>query len=258
MKISKLSSEDNILKILIEDTNPEFVNSLRRAIVSEVPVLAIEDVYFLKNKSALYDEMLALRLGLIPLKTDLKSYNLQEECSCKGKGCAKCQVKLSLNVVGPCNVYAKDIVSSDPSVIPIYPDMIIIKLLKDQEISLDAVAVLGRGANHAKWCAGLAYYQEVPEINISSGISPKDSQICIKHCPRNVFELKDKKLVVKNNLACNLCKSCQDRTNNAVAITGDKSKYIFILESWGQLSPKEILSKATELVTKKLKEVKLK
>ena len=65
--------------------------------IDEVPTMAIEDVEFRKNNSILYDEMLAHRLGLVVLKTDLKSYDLLEECTCKGKGCnlVSAAIKLS-------------------------------------------------------------------------------------------------------------------------------------------------------------------
>ncbi len=63
----------------------------------EVPTMAIEDVEFRKNNSILYDEIIAHRLGLVPLKTDLKSYNLPEKCKCKGEGCARFQLTVPID-----------------------------------------------------------------------------------------------------------------------------------------------------------------
>src|SRR3989338_9050267 len=48
--------------------NESLANAIRRS-VAEVPTLAINEVEIFKNDSAIYDEMLAHRLGLIPLKT---------------------------------------------------------------------------------------------------------------------------------------------------------------------------------------------
>ena len=96
MKASVISKNEEKLVLDLKDIKPEIANLLRRTIITQVPVLAIEDVFFTKNSSALFDETIAHRLGLIPLKTDLKSYNLPEDCKCKGKGCAKCQVKIKL------------------------------------------------------------------------------------------------------------------------------------------------------------------
>ena len=55
-----------------------FINAVRRS-VTEIPVLAIDEVEIFKNDSALYDEVLAHRIGLIPLKTEKSmSSSLQE------------------------------------------------------------------------------------------------------------------------------------------------------------------------------------
>lgn len=42
-------------------------NAFRRILIAEIPTLAIEDVFFLDNTSVIQDEVLAHRLGLIPL-----------------------------------------------------------------------------------------------------------------------------------------------------------------------------------------------
>ena len=75
--------------------------------------MAIEEVEFIKNDSALFDEVVANRLGLIPLTTDLNTYNEKESCKCSGKGCPLCQVEFSLEAKGPCTVYASEIISKD-------------------------------------------------------------------------------------------------------------------------------------------------
>src|SRR3989338_6359599 len=82
IEIDILKNTNEKLVFIIKDINPAVTNSLRRTMSSEVPVMAIEEVNFLKNNSALFDEIIAHRLGLIPLKTDLRGYNIPEECSC--------------------------------------------------------------------------------------------------------------------------------------------------------------------------------
>ena len=63
MKLKKIqSSKDNLrMSFSAEDCSEAFLNGIRRLIIEEVPTLAIEDVEFKDNNSALYDEMLALR-----------------------------------------------------------------------------------------------------------------------------------------------------------------------------------------------------
>ena len=96
MDIKQLYKQGNKLILLIKGTDPAFVNTLRRIMVSELPTMAIRRVTFVKNNSALFDEILAHRLGLLPLITDLSTYELSEKCSCKGAGCAKCQLVITL------------------------------------------------------------------------------------------------------------------------------------------------------------------
>src|SRR3990167_7863048 len=122
MEVRLLSQdkENNKLSFVLINITASFANILRRTIIEETPVMAIEEVEFRKNNSILYDEIIAHRLGLLPLTTDLKSYNLPEECKCKGKGCARCQLKLTLNAKGPCIVYASDMKTRDVSIKPVY------------------------------------------------------------------------------------------------------------------------------------------
>ena len=96
IRLLEQDKEKNKVSFVLMNSTPSFANVIRRAIIEEVPVMAIEDVEFRKNNSILYDEIIAHRLGLLPLTTDLKSYNLSSECKCKGKGCARCQLKLTL------------------------------------------------------------------------------------------------------------------------------------------------------------------
>lgn len=252
IKIKELEKKGNDYKFVVEDTTASFMNELRRAFMFELPILAIEDVYFIKNSSALYDEILAHRLGLLPLKADLSKIKAKESCSCKGEGCDKCEVKFTLKLSGPCTIYAKDIKTKDKSVKILYPEMPIVLLNEGQEIELQAIAVLGRGKDHIKWGSGLAYYQRYPKIVIGSN---KDKvKEGVKHCPKDVFDNSGK---VINLINCDLCKSCEARSDSAIKIEGEEGKFIFTLESWGQLSPEEGLKMACDIIKEKLKEVKL-
>ena len=247
MEIKKLSQDENKVSFVLKKIDSVIANTIRRMVMEEVPVLAIEDVTFYKNNSALYDEMIAHRLGLVPLKTDLKSYNLKEECKCKDKGCAMCQVKFKLDVKEKEMVYASDLKFNDPKVKAVYGKMPIVKLLKKQELTLDGIAVLGKGKEHSKWNPGLVYYRQYPEIDIKKG-----NEEAIKVCPKNVFEFKNDKLSVKNLENCDLCDACSKVCD--IEIKGKEDEFIFYVESFGQLDCKEILVKAVEMFEKKLDE----
>ena len=111
MKVQVLDEKDNELVFMIEGINNAIANTIRRTIVSEVPTLAVDEVNFVKNQTALYDEILAHRIGLMPIKTDLKAYSLKDGTSTK----ATTELKLTLKAKGPKTVYSGDFKSKDPS-----------------------------------------------------------------------------------------------------------------------------------------------
>lgn len=253
MDLKLLNKQGNKLTFLIKDTNAAFVNTLRRVMTSEVPTLAIRNVTFVKNNSALFDEVVAHRLGMLPLVTDLDSYVLKEKCTCKGAGCAKCQVSITLKAEGPLTVYASDLKSQDPKVKPVYPKMPIIKLLKGQELEFEAVATLGLGKEHTKFSPCHVYYKGYPKITIDK---VKNIEDVAKSCPVNVYEAKGRNLNVVNLEACTLCMACVDVCDpkDSVKVEGSEKDFIFTIESWGKLSAEEILKRTLDVVDEKLTE----
>lgn len=257
MKFTRIKEEGNEGLFLIEGVTPAFINSLRRACMSEVPVMAIDEIEIMENKSAMYDEILAHRLGLIPLATDL-SYDLKEKCKCGGKGCSRCEVRLKLNVEGPRIVYAKDLKSDDPKVIPVYPEIPIVELLEGQRIELVAIARLGFGKEHVKFSPCLAIHRSFPSIKID-GKKCTGCKACVNVCPKHVLVEHDKKVAVDPGrmMECDLCLACVDACKeNAIEAYGEEGKYLLYLESWGQLNLDQILKSAVQNLVKKLKEFK--
>ena len=143
------------MKLLLKGIDRVYANALRRFAISEVPCMAIDEIVIHENSSVLYDEILAHRLGLIPLTTDLEGYILPQDCDCKTSlGCTKCRVLLVLDAVATDDVktvYSGDLVSEDTRVKPYVDNIPIIKLAPSQKIKLEAYAKLGKGRHHAKW-----------------------------------------------------------------------------------------------------------
>lgn len=237
--------------VLMKNTTAAIVNTIRRTITDSVPTMAIEDVEIRKNDSVLYDEILAHRLGLIPLKTDLKSYMLPEKCKCEGEGCARCTLKLTLKTKGPGTVYASDIKSKDPKVKPVYPKMIITKLLKGQEIELEATAILGHGKDHVKFSPGLVWINAEPKITVNN-----KAELIEKNKEKFPIEIFDKNgkissdLIIKNDLVDACDKVCEE----LVKIEYSDKNFMLKIEPWGQLTPAEMVSNASEIFTEKLDE----
>lgn len=264
MKIEFLKKDNDTITLIIKDTEPVTINTLRRTIIDNVPTLAIEDVALQKNSSALYDEIIAHRLGLVVLKTDLKSYNLPTECPgkkkdeevCTKENCPHHTVLFKLKAKADKDtkmVYAEELVSKDKKIKPVHPKTPIVKLLKigkmAQELELEARAIMGEGKDHMKFSPGIVYYQGFPEIKIGA---VKEPEAISAACPRKVYEVKNKKLAVKDIHSCILCKSCVDASEGAIEVKGSDKDFIFNIETWGQLTHKEILLKAIEVMDSKI------
>jgi len=126
----------------IEGATASQVNAVRRTLLSDLPKLAIEDVEFhlgpirdeasgkdYDSSTSMFDEGVALRLGLLPIPTDLGQFRRKAECDCKGAGCPHCQVMYSIDRKGPCTVYARDVVPLGDSTLAILePDVPIVRL----------------------------------------------------------------------------------------------------------------------------------
>ncbi|HIG92714.1 MAG: DNA-directed RNA polymerase subunit D [archaeon GW2011_AR9] len=255
MKIEKIKEEKkkNKLSILLKDTDEVFANAIRRLILEEVPTLAVEDLEIKENNSALYDEFIGLRLGLIPLKTDLKSYNLKEKCKCERAGCAQCELKITLKSGSKKGyVYAEDAQSADPKCVFAHPKMPIVKLLSKQKIDMTMTAILGTGRNHVKWSPGWAYFKKEPVLTVGKVSNP---ELVAEKCSDGVFTLKNKKLEVNEEKVYDsqLLDYYSELDKGITVELTDN--IIFTLESWGQLSCKEILSKSADIFIDKTEEM---
>jgi DNA-directed RNA polymerase subunit D len=160
MEVKILEKSERVMRVRIEDIDFALANSLRRIMMGEIPVMAIEHVDIIENGSGLVDEVLAHRLGLIPLKWPVGKYTLPADCVCKGKGCDKCQVSLKLEKNGPVIIRGSDFENNDEEVAPLDANVPIVELLENQAIKLTAVAQIGLGREHAKWQAATVGYEQ--------------------------------------------------------------------------------------------------
>nr|WP_321350859.1 DNA-directed RNA polymerase subunit D [uncultured Methanoregula sp.] len=252
MEIDFASLDDSLARFTLSGASPAFANAMRRAMIGEVPTLAIEDVRIYDNTSALFDEMLAHRIGLIPLTTDLSTYTTQAACSCGGAGCPACTVTYTLSVEGPRTVLSSDLIPQDPRAAPVYDNIPIVKLTKGQKLVIEAKAVLNTGRNHAKWQPTLVCgYKNHPVVTISDTCDA--CGMCVDECPRDILEAKGKKVGVKNGKLpdCSMCKLCERAClasgigdEPAIRISAEKDRFIFVVESDGSLPAREIMNRA--------------
>ncbi len=239
-----IENKENKLRIVIE-FGESLANAIRRS-VNEIPVLAIDEVEIYKNDSALYDEVISHRLGLIPLKANRKMEIFEEG----KKPSIKNEAKLALKIKGPTTVYSGEL-NGDAKII--YGKMPIAILEKDQELELVGYARLGKGIKHAKFSPGLVYYRNVSEVEIKN---IERAESLIEKIKESLIEKPKSNL--KNG---DILKSSKDEDyieslieNNEVEVRPGK-EVVLIVESWGQLTPKEIIQEAVSALDENIKQL---
>ncbi len=259
MKVQVLEKADNDMRLLIRGVDVSYLNALRRVALAEVPSMAIDDVVVIESSSVLPDEILAHRLGLIPLTTDLDAYNLPEECACKSEfGCSLCRATLTLEIEATDSmktVYSGDLIPENPDIKPVSSKIPIVKLAPDQKIKLEAYARLGHGKNHAKWQpVSKCVYKYLPKVQIDEARC-NNCRRCARICPEGILVSVKGKIEIRNEIECTLCQDCMDACPTmptAIKVTRDKDAFIFDIESTGALPTDRIVIEALNIMNKKI------
>lgn len=242
----------------VSGVNPSFLNSLRRTLLSQVPKLAIDDVTIYDNTSALFDEMVAHRLGLLPVPTDLNQFVRRSECpTCSGEGCSNCTVLYTLSKEGPCMVLSGDLTpAADQKFRIVDPKVPIVKLLEGQRIMLEAGAVLGTGVEHAKWQAVTAVgYTEYPVVKINGNLSQQALERVNRTAPAGALAVEGGTVRVLDPVkAVTFLRSLKELHADApIEISHENDRWIFTIETDGSLSPVVALRRALSMMMEKLK-----
>ncbi len=258
VEIEILEHSDNYLKFILREVTPAFANALRRTILTEVKSLAIDEIIVIENTSVMYDEVIAHRLGLVPLKIDLSTYRVLDDCECGGEGCALCEISLSLRVecrddeqVEQKFVFSGDLISTHEGVEPVYKDIPILRLAPGQFVEIEAKARLGRGKDHAKWQpVATVSYKYYPHIEFNEN---RVLCTCYEVCPVGILKQDDELGVVctdeKKCTLCNLCvETCEAK---AITIKTTGEEFIFQIEGTGVLPTDFILHEALRIIKRK-------
>lgn len=231
-----IDKKDNKIEFQAE-IEESLANAIRRYL-NQIPILAVDEVEISKNDSALYDETIAHRIGLIPLKMD-KSVN------------EKTEVHLKLSVKKEGIVHSEELTGK---IKVVYDKIPITTLKKGQELELVATAKMGKGVDHPKFAPGLMFYRNVAEIKLDKNCP----QEIVNICPLKIFKSENGKVVVGDSSKCDMCEACVEFCNRqkkgAVTLTPIK-ELVITLESWGQLSVVDILKRSIEELKKDLSEV---
>ncbi len=150
MKVTIVDNTPSAMTFKISGVNDSFANALRRVVINSVPCFAVDRVTFYENTSALFDEYISQRIGLIPLLTP-KGYSEKDK------------ILFTLEAEGPCTVYSKDMKSDDKNVLVANEKVPIIKLAQGQRLKLDGQAILENARTSSKFQPGLATYKQLSD-----------------------------------------------------------------------------------------------
>ena len=257
MEITIIHREGDIVHYLVEGVDVAFANALRRTMLTRLPTMAIDEVLILENTSVMYDEILAQRLGLLPIVTQLEDYNLPQDCDCEGKGCSLCQCTLTLETEAGDDeiiVYSRDLSSQDPKVIPATGDVPLVKLAPHQRLIIEAYARLGIGEENAKFQpVATVSYKYVPVVTVDKSKCNQCGD-CVEICAKQILQLEDDTIITQNTLDCTLCEMCVGACEaGAITIESKKDSFLFKVESSGALPPETIVEKASDILKERVR-----
>ena len=227
-----INKKDNQI-VFTAEAEESLANAIRRYI-NQISVMAIDEVEISKNDSPLYDETIAHRMGLIPLKS---------------KGVVK-ESKLKLSGKKEGMVYSGEI-TGDVEVV--YDKIPITSLKKGQKLDATATTRMGKGSEHARFSPGLMFYRNVVDLKIDKDCP----QEVVSVCPKKILKLENQKIVVEDNNKCDMCEvcveACKKQGKNSIKLLPTK-ELVITLESFGQLSPGEMFKKSIEGLKRDLAE----
>jgi len=227
-----IERDDRNARFLVRGATPAFANGIRRAMIADVPTFSIDTVRFVENSSVMFDEMIGLRLGLVPLSTPLDDFEVGDE------------VTLALDVEGPATAYSGDIETSDAMVQPADDNIPIIELKEQQRIELEADAVLDRGRDHAKHQGGVAVgYRHLQRVEVVGDAGEFDEQE--PNILRGVIETEDGELVATSEFDHDLTNRYPGKE---LEITDVPGAFVFHVETDGSFSVEELVTRAVESI----------
>ena len=266
MKVNVLQMEDYYAQIEFKDVNYSFVNSVRRSLVSMVPCLALHEIDFhmgslgsyvdeesgdereYESISAMFNEIVAHRIGMLPIPTDEKTIEAFGDSI--GDDSKQPDIMYSLHKQGPCTVYSGDLepVSGDDSLVIPETNVPIVKLSEGQAILVYAKAKMGNAQKHTKWqCAVAPRFYQAPTITVSSG---KGSKAIFDIVDKKDFKKKGKSHVIDNPVKAHAALNKLEQLWNdkeakeSMEVSTKKDHFIFEFETNGAMKANLALEQA--------------
>ncbi|VVB77220.1 DNA-directed RNA polymerase subunit D [uncultured archaeon] len=146
MKVSVIENLPGVMRIDVSGIGYGIANAIRRGAMGSVDCMAVDKVTFYENTSAIFDEYIAHRIGLVPITTP-KDYDEKDT------------VVFTVEAEGPVTIYSRDMKSANKEVQVANGNIPVMKLAEGQKIRADCNAVLGKGRRSTKFQPGIVTYK---------------------------------------------------------------------------------------------------
>ncbi|XP_042624931.1 DNA-directed RNA polymerases I and III subunit RPAC1-like isoform X2 [Cyprinus carpio] len=243
-RIDIVHSDEDTLEFDMIGIDASIANAFRRILLAEVPTMAIEKVFIYNNTSIIQDEILAHRLGLVPIKADPRLFEYRNPVY---SGDIKW-----LPIGNQADVFA------DAKIGPVHGDILLAQLRPGQELDVVMHCVKGIGKDHAKFSpVATASYRLLPEITLLQTIEGEQAER-LKRCfspgvieIQNVNGRKVAKVVNSRLDTCSREVLRHDDLKNLVKLGRVRDHFIFSVESTGILPPDVLVTEAINVLISK-------
>jgi DNA-directed RNA polymerase I and III subunit RPAC1 len=284
VQVTQLDRASRVMEFDLVGVDASLANALRRIVLADVPTMAVEQVWISKNTSVIPDELLAHRIGLVPLSADPEQY---EYAPPGAEPTTRNTVEFRLSVRCPSRaesfagnaaetfvrVRSGDMVAvgaAAGAVRPVDEKIVLVLLGPGQELEFSAQAVKGAGRTHAKWSpVSTVSYRLQPHISLLEDVRGDDAAALQRLCPLGVFDLEDvpagpgarargdgaagRRLRVANPRLCSMCRECTRAPENErrVRLQRRRDHFLFSVESSCSLQPDIIVLRAVSVLRQK-------
>ncbi|KAM9803829.1 DNA-directed RNA polymerases I and III subunit RPAC1 [Neosynchiropus ocellatus] len=286
-RIDMVSLDDATLEFDMVGIDAALANAFRRILIAEVPTMAIEKVFVYNNTSIVQDEVLAHRLGLVPIKADPRLFEYRNsEGAAEEEGSEIDTIQLHLKIKCTRNpraskessdprelylnhmVYSGDIkwapignqadVFAESRIGPVHDDILIAQLRPGQELDIVMHCVKGLGKDHAKFSpVATASYRLLPEITLMERLTGEKAARLQRCFSPGVIRLEDvdgEQVAVVANSRLDTCTRevlRHDDLKNVVKLGRVRDHFIFMVESTGILPPDVLVTEAIKVLMTK-------
>ncbi|GFS67858.1 DNA-directed RNA polymerases I and III subunit RPAC1 [Nephila pilipes] len=259
---------------------PPIANAIRRILLAEVPTMAVDKVHIYNNTTVIPDEVLAHRIGLIPIKVDPRLFVSKvndddgtEEDTIQFELKVKCRKVMGKNVPeadeNSC-IHSK-VRSGDLKFVPIgnqkemyddirpvHDDILISVMRPGHEIDLKAFCYKNIGREHAKFSpVVVATYRLLPQLRLLNEISGERAHALAKCFPDGVIRISKKKgkeiakVADARKIKCSRNIMLHDELKDDVELCSVKDHYMFTVESAGAVTPEILVSESINVLKEK-------